>query len=379
MRRLLLLLFVVPALAVAASSGSAATSTTVSITAKGFNPSTVLVAAGDSVAWTNNDTLRHQVVSNTGAFSSPILASKQTYGHTFRTGGTFAYHDGLHPSLHGTVTVIPQRTVWITSDGFRPTTLAIRTGQSVTWVNKTTANQQVTADDASFASPVLAAGARFTHTFAAAGTIGYHDALQPTMKGTVVVTSPAPGESISLDSNKTVVTYGNSVVLNGSVTNGTAGENVTITAHPQGVKAAQSVQSTTTGADGSFSATVQPLSHTVYVASTGKSTSDPLAVNVRPLIRFRRIGRSTELVHVIAARSFFHRYVFVQRWRSRPGVWSSIARVRLTSVHTGVSPTVTTSRTFRLRIRHGLRLRVRMTLSQTVPGYISGVSNAIRS
>src|SRR5207249_6001260 len=28
-----------------------------------------------------------------------------SYTHTFRNGGTYRYHDGLHPSLRGTVTV----------------------------------------------------------------------------------------------------------------------------------------------------------------------------------------------------------------------------------------------------------------------------------
>jgi len=33
------------------------------------------------------------------------LTPGKSYTHTFRSGGTFRYHDGLHPSLKGTVTV----------------------------------------------------------------------------------------------------------------------------------------------------------------------------------------------------------------------------------------------------------------------------------
>ena len=167
MKRLLLLLFVVPTLAVAAS-GVAASSTAVSITSTGFHPSSVTVAAGDNVTWTNNDALRHQVVANNGSFSSPVLSAKQSYSHTFRTGGTFGYHDGLHPALRARVAVVPPRTVWIMGDGFLPSTIVIRTGQAVTWVNRTSANQQVIADDASFTSSVLARGGVFSHTFASA-------------------------------------------------------------------------------------------------------------------------------------------------------------------------------------------------------------------
>src|SRR5262249_52533941 len=157
MRRLLLLLLIVPTLAVAAS-GVAASSTAVSITSTGFHPSRVTVAAGDNVTWTNNDAVRHQVVGNDGTFSSPVLSAKQIFTHMFKAGGTFVYHDALHPTFRGGVTVVPPRTVWIMSGRLLPSTIVIRVGQSVRWVNKTSSNQQVVADYSLFTSSVLAAG-----------------------------------------------------------------------------------------------------------------------------------------------------------------------------------------------------------------------------
>lgn len=378
MRRLLLLLLIVPTLAVAAS-GVAASSTAVSITSTGFHPSRVTVAAGDNVTWTNNDAVRHQIVANDGSFSSPVLSAKQSYTHTFRTGGTFVYHDGLHPTLKGGVTVVPQRTVWIMSGGFLPSTIVIRAGQSVRWVNKTSANRQVVADDTSFASSVLAGGAAFSHTFASAGTFGYRDALQPALKGSVVVLAPTPPETLTLTSNTTVVTYGRTVTLSGILKNGTAGEKVTVTPHPQGLKTTQAAQTVTTASDGSFSLSVSPLIHTVYVAATAKSASDPLAVSVRPRARLGHVGRARAVVAVTAAQSFQGKYVLLQVFRHRTGVWAALRRVRLTTAIAGGSPTVTTKAVFRLRLRHGLRVRVRMPLSQTLPGYVGAASNAIRS
>jgi plastocyanin len=378
MRRLLLLVLAVSTLAVAGST-AAATSTAVSITSTGFHPNNVTIAAGDGVTWTNNDTAKHQVVANDGSFSSPVLSAKQVYSHTFRAGGTFAYHDGLRPSLRGTVIVIPVRTVWITSAGFVPSTITIRTGQSVTWVNRTSANQQVTAADASFASPVLAAGAHFSHTFPTAGTFGYRDALQPTMTGSVVVLAPPRSEALTLTSNSSTVTYGGSLTLSGTVANGTAGEKVTVTAHPQDLKTTQSVQTTTTGPDGSFSLTVKPLIRTVYIAATAKATSDPLTINVRPFMRLAHFSRTRGIVRVAAAHSMLHRYVLLQVWHPRTHVWSSVRRVRLTAVSLLASPTVVTRAVFRLHLRHGLRIRTWMPFSQVQPGYISGASNAIRS
>src|SRR3989440_4366940 len=89
---------------VLAAPASTATST-VQIKSTGFVPATVTINQGDSVTWTNTDTKDHQVVSNGGAFASAILNPGKTYTHAFASGGTYHYHDGLHPSLKGTITV----------------------------------------------------------------------------------------------------------------------------------------------------------------------------------------------------------------------------------------------------------------------------------
>jgi hypothetical protein len=74
-----------------------------------------------------------------------------------------------------------------------------------------------------------------------------------------------------------------------------------------------------------------------------------------------------------------HRFVLLQVWHPRTHVWSSVRRVRLTAVSMVASPTVVTRAVFRLRLRHGLRIRTFMPFSQAQPGYVSGASNAIRS
>jgi plastocyanin len=87
-----------------AAPASSATSA-VQIKSTGFAPATVTINQDDSVTWTNTDNKDHQVVANGGSFASAILKPGKTYTHAFRNGGTFRYHDGLHPSLRGTVTV----------------------------------------------------------------------------------------------------------------------------------------------------------------------------------------------------------------------------------------------------------------------------------
>jgi plastocyanin len=127
---------------VLAAPASTATST-VQIKSTGFVPASVTINQGDSVTWTNTDTKDHQVVSNSGAFASAILKPGKAYTHAFASGGTYHYHDGLHPNLKGTITVRgapPQVTLAVSAPLVKfgvPVTLTgvvnnKRTGETVT-------------------------------------------------------------------------------------------------------------------------------------------------------------------------------------------------------------------------------------------------------
>ncbi len=102
-----------------------ATEAVVEITASGFNPATVTVAAGGSVTWVNKDTARHWPASavhpthrvypqSTGACpaigGSDFDACKglqpdEDYTFTFAERGSWKYHDHLNLQLTGTVVV----------------------------------------------------------------------------------------------------------------------------------------------------------------------------------------------------------------------------------------------------------------------------------
>lgn len=80
--------------------------TAVNISNFAFSPSSLTVKAGSTVTWTNNDATTHTVTSDTGTtLDSGNLATGQTYGKTFTTPGTYAYHCAIHPFMTGTVTV----------------------------------------------------------------------------------------------------------------------------------------------------------------------------------------------------------------------------------------------------------------------------------
>jgi plastocyanin len=108
MRRLMLVAAGVPALALAlASAGAPAGVSVVSITAKGFDPQTISIHAGETVTWTNTTSAQHQVVSSNDAFKpSPILQAGQSFSFTFPSQGRFGYHD-LQSAVTGVVQVQP--------------------------------------------------------------------------------------------------------------------------------------------------------------------------------------------------------------------------------------------------------------------------------
>ncbi len=71
-----------------------------------FSPATLTIKVGDTVTWTNKDSVQHTVTSDSGSElgSSPIPTG-QSYSHTFSSAGTFAYHCSIHTTMHGTIIV----------------------------------------------------------------------------------------------------------------------------------------------------------------------------------------------------------------------------------------------------------------------------------
>jgi len=77
--------------------------------------------------------------------------------------------------------------VTIQNFAFGPASISVAAGSTVTWTNSDSTAHTVTADDGSFDSGSLAAGATFSQTFDTAGTFAYHCKIHPNMKATVEV------------------------------------------------------------------------------------------------------------------------------------------------------------------------------------------------
>ncbi len=92
-----------------ASTSTASTSTasqnSIAIQNYAFSPSALTIQKGANVTWKNDDSVQHNVVSDSSAFSSPLLNKGDTYTHQFNNTGTFSYICSIHPYMKGTIVV----------------------------------------------------------------------------------------------------------------------------------------------------------------------------------------------------------------------------------------------------------------------------------
>jgi plastocyanin len=80
--------------------------TEVSMEGTAFNPAELTVKVGDTVTWTNNDSVAHDVTADTFKSGEPGgMAGGDTFEQTFDEAGSFDYVCTVHPGMEGTVVV----------------------------------------------------------------------------------------------------------------------------------------------------------------------------------------------------------------------------------------------------------------------------------
>lgn len=82
---------------------------------------------------------------------------------------------------------VPAGTVVISQETFKPGTITVNKGETVTWQNNDSIDHTVVADDGSFDLGTIAGGAKVQRTFDTVGTFKYHCSIHTFMKGMVIV------------------------------------------------------------------------------------------------------------------------------------------------------------------------------------------------
>jgi plastocyanin len=84
---------------------ASAASVPVSIANLSFQPPSVTINQGDSVVWTQKDTIQHTSTSDMGLWDSGLLSLNGTFTSTFANAGTFPYHCTVHAFMKASVVV----------------------------------------------------------------------------------------------------------------------------------------------------------------------------------------------------------------------------------------------------------------------------------
>lgn len=211
----------------------------VSLQNMAFSPTTVKVKKGGVVTWTNRDSMPHTVTAKSGAFDSGNMNPGATFKKRFTKPGRYSYFCAYHPDMVATVLVPsasgktpppppskpgkPSKpgnpggpnggtqpgggaapsspsaktfTVNVTDQGFSPSTLNARVGDTVVWTNTGQMPHTVTAGNGAFDSGNLDPGAKYTTVLRKQGTISYVCSYHSFMKGTLKVGAAPAGTKL---------------------------------------------------------------------------------------------------------------------------------------------------------------------------------------
>ena len=258
------------------------------------------------------------------------------------------------------------KTVSITATAFSPKSRTIATTDAIKWTNTDTKNHQVVANNGSFASPTIAPGKTYTHTFNTAGTFNYHDALHPSLTGKIVVTGPPP--AVTIGAALPILDYGQSTHISGVVSSKKAGETVTVFAQPYGQASQVQIATLLTGTSGVWDLVVKPTLLTTYQVHWKTTVSAQVSVQLRPSIAFSAYKRWGSL-KVKADRSLEGKKAYLQKF-TRFHQWVKVRSVVLGS---------NSQKRFMLELPGGRRYAVRifMSLNQIGAGYLDGFSRTV--
>ena len=70
-----------------------------------YSPRTVEIRVGDTVRWTNRDSVAHSATAANGSFDTGLLSEGESGSVRFTSAGTYRYVCTPHPDMTGTVVV----------------------------------------------------------------------------------------------------------------------------------------------------------------------------------------------------------------------------------------------------------------------------------
>ena len=199
--------------------------------------------------------------------------------------------------------------------------------------------------------------------------------------GVLAATAGATTQAtLSIAANPTVVVYGKTTVVSGTLSPAKANQNVTVQGQDCGKPNYAKVATVKTSSSGAYTATVTPTVATSYQAKQKALVSSAVAVKVKPVVQLARVARRSFTAKVTAGQSLTSKTVLFQRYSRLKRRWLNVKKVTLTTATAGTpKPTTITSASFKSKVARRARVRLVLVTAQASPCYVAALSNVVRA
>jgi hypothetical protein len=198
--------------------------------------------------------------------------------------------------------------------------------------------------------------------------------------GLAATAGAATQATLSIAANPTVVVYGKTSIVSGTLSPAKANQNIIVQAQECGKPNYAKVSTVKTNSSGAYTATVTPTVATNYQAKQKGLLSSAVAVKVQPVVQLTRVARGSFTAKVTAGQSLTTKKLLFQRYSKLKRRWLLVKKVTLTTATAGTpKPTTITSASFKSKVARRVRVRVVFSTAQAAPCYIGAFSNVVRA
>jgi hypothetical protein len=186
--------------------------------------------------------------------------------------------------------------------------------------------------------------------------------------------------TLSIAANPSLVVYGKTTVVSGTLSPAKANQNVTVQGQECGKPNYAKAATAKTSSTGAYTTTITPTVATNYQAKLKATVSAAVAVKVKPVVKLTKVARGSYTAQVTAGQSLTGKVVRFQRYSKLKKRWLGVKKVTLTTATAGTTkPTMVTSAAFKAKVARRSRVRLLLPTAQAAPCYVGAVSNVVRA
>jgi hypothetical protein len=200
--------------------------------------------------------------------------------------------------------------------------------------------------------------------------------LATALASLVPVAGAHPSDTPSLSASSRVVSFGQTLTIEGAVPGAAAGQPVQIIGAVCGFTGLVPVGETKTSAGGKYRYAMQPmLNATLYAETASGEKSRGARVQIKPTVQLRRVTKSIFGVDVTVGNgAWFAKPVILQRFLPATKSWQALATGTLKANSDPEAIAAVSSATIHASVKAGTQLRALVPQTTLGPCYLSAAS-----